>query len=122
MSDCYCDFDPADFYFASHRKARKRYDCYECAGFIAPGEAYEYVFASWDGHRHEMRTCERCYDLRMWVQNSVPCFCFAHGGLDETADQAIDDAIWRAPEETVGLRFGYLRRKVMRDKFNERAR
>jgi len=65
-----------------------------------------------------VNTCERCYDIRMWVKNNVPCFCYAHGGLDETASEAIADAYDRAHNEVIGLKFGYLRRIALRNRLN----
>lgn len=114
---CYCDYDPAAFYIATIRTARRPYRCEDCGGRILPGDKYEHVSAKWDWIQ-TFRTCERCRDIRQWVQNNVPCFCYAHAGLEETATEAIDDACWRAPAETVGLRFGFRRRIVERDKFN----
>jgi hypothetical protein len=115
---CYCDYDPPSFYEAAIHKARKQYKCSECAGYVWPGEPYERAAGLWEGTFWHWKTCERCYDIRMWVQNNVPCFCFAHGGLDETAEEAIEEAYSRARNEVVGLRFGYLRRKVKRLRFN----
>jgi len=116
---CYCDYEPAQFYWARTPKARKQYRCYDCGGTIDPGERYERVTGKWDYGIDVFVTCARCVNLRVWVRNNVPCFCYMHGGLDETAREAIDDAYDRAPEEVVGLRFGYLRRKLVRDKHNE---
>jgi len=119
--DCSCDYEPAQFYCAAKPKARKQHKCYECAGDILPGERYERVTAKWydfDGVQ-TMRTCERCYDLRTWVKNNVPCLCIMHGNQDEENDNAIDEATYRAKDETRGLRFGYLRRKVLRDRHNK---
>lgn len=120
-TDCYCDYDPPHLYRAAIRTARKPHRCYDCGGPISPGEKYEDVAAIWEyGNGIDVvKTCERCYDIRIWVKNNVPCFCYAHGGLQETAEAAIDDAIYRAPDETAGLRFGFLRRLVLRDKFNQ---
>lgn len=122
MLDCSCDFDPADFYFVTKPRARKRFKCCECSGHIEPGEQYERVFASWEGCPTLIRTCERCHDIRVWVKNNVPCFCFAHEGLKETAFEAVEDAQQRAPAETIGLRFGLLRRFALRDKLNRERR
>lgn len=122
MTSCYCDFDPAQVYRQSIHVARKQYWCEECAGKILPGERYEYTFGVWDGDASTFRTCERCHDIRQWVQNNVPCFCWTHGRLDEDAQVAVEDAVYRAPEETAGLRFGLLRRKLERQKFNAARR
>lgn len=110
--DCFCDYDPPSVYRRQIVTARKPHKCYECSGEIGPGEQYEYVFGIWEGCADVFKTCERCYDIRQWVKNNVPCFCWAHGNMLDDAECAIDDAFWRAPLETVGLRFGFLRRKV----------
>jgi len=117
---CSCDYDPPIFYGAVVRTARKRYRCEECVGVIEPGEKYEYVSGLWErGDRiSQFRTCQRCRDVRVWVQNNVPCFCWVHGNMIDDAAEAIDEAWWRAPTETVGLRFGFLRRRVMLDRHN----
>ena len=122
MIDCFCDYEPADFYFVTKHKARKLYRCGECCGFILPGEQYEKVFASWDGCKDTLRTCKRCYDIRVWTKNNVPCFCWAHGNMLEDAAEAVEDAAFRAPSETIGLRFGFLRRKIEIEKHNRRVR
>lgn len=115
--DCYCDFEPADFHREQIRTARKAHRCYECSGLIAPGEKYEHVTGKWDGGPIDtFKTCERCYDLRTWVKNNVPCFCWYHGSMKDDAEETINDAAWRAKGEAVGLRFGFLRRKVMAEK------
>jgi len=116
--DCFCDFDPPDFYCAEIRTARKQHRCDECPSQIMPGEKYEHVTGKWpdSGGVSTFKTCERCRDLRTWVKNNVPCFCWCHGNMIEDAQETIDDAAWRGKEETVGLRFGFLRRKVMAEK------
>jgi hypothetical protein len=120
--DCYCDYEQPDIYRSDIRKARKQYECEECSGFITAGEQYEYVFGVWDGHVSIFKTCERCLNIRQWVQNNVPCFCWAHGNMIGDASDAVNEAFWRAPEETVGLSFGFLRRKVALKKFNQARR
>jgi hypothetical protein len=111
--DCYCDYDPATIYSASKPKARKAHRCDECGTEIKPGCQYENVFGVWDGHGSTWKTCERCYDLRQWVTNNVPCFCWCHGNMIEDAAEAIYEAQHRAPSETVGLHFGFLRRRFL---------
>jgi len=108
--DCACDYDPPEFYRKRSPKARKEHRCEECNRPIKPGDRYEYVTAKWEGYLSSFRTCQRCVDLRQWVKNNVPCFCWTHGGLLEDAEEAVSEACYRAPEETVGLRFGLLRR------------
>jgi len=113
-AECYCDYDPPDFYHREVRSARKEHACGECGASILPGEKYEYVSAKWDGYVDSFKTCEQCVDLRTWVKNNVPCLCIMHGNQDEENEAAINEAIFRAPEETKGLRFGFLRRKLLR--------
>lgn len=120
--DCSCDYDPPSFYGRYIRTAKKPHKCEECNGAILPGEKYEYVSGLWDGYFSDFKTCERCVDLRTWVKNNVPCLCWAHGNTIEDCRQAVEEATYRAPEETAGLRFGFLRRKVKIDKFNETRR
>lgn len=122
MSDCYCDYDRPDFYVASIRRARKSRVCYECGGVIIPGDKYEYVSAKWDGYIDSISTCEHCRDMRVWTKNNVPCLCVMHGNQDEENELAIESAIDRAPDETRGLKFGYLRLKVARRRFYAQRR
>lgn len=118
MFDCYCDYDAPEFYERKIVKARKRHKCEECAGWISPGEQYEYAAGKWEGDFYTFKTCERCVDLYTWTKNNVPCVCPVHGNMDEAMQDAIDEACRRAPRETIGLRFGFLRRKVMRARHN----
>lgn len=114
MSDCYCDFEPAQFYRAARHKSRKARRCSECGRTIAPGEQYEHVHGKWDGEIGTFNTCQRCLALRDLVEAHIPCFCWAHGdvvdGAIETARgfehespelmeevSALKDAIYRAP-------------------------
>jgi hypothetical protein len=120
--DCYCDYDPPGLYCAEIRKSRKDRKCYECGGRIIPGEKYERVAATWDGRFDIVQTCERCVDIRTWVKNNVPCFCWAHGNLGDDCIAAVDDAVYRAPDETLGLQFGLRRRFALRDRFNEQRK
>ena len=120
--DCSCDYNPATFYSASIQKARKQHKCHECSGIILPGEQYEYVAGLWDGNFDYFKTCSRCVDLRTWVKNNIPCVCWAHGNLREDLREATQEASWRAPEETRGIQFGFLRRMVAIDKFNKKRK
>ncbi len=121
--ECSCDYgDAPAFYRACRPRARKQHVCEECGGPIRPGEKYERVSGKWDSYVDTFLTCARCVDLRTWVQNNVPCLCWSHGNGDERMAEAIEDAIERAPDETVGLKFGFLRRKVLRDRHNKLAR
>jgi hypothetical protein len=119
--DCYCDYDPPEFYSARIiKQARKQFTCDECRGFILPGDAYELIAGKWDGTFGTFHTCEMCRDLRVWVKNNVPCLCVMHGNMDEELKNAVEEATYRAPQETVGLRFGLLRRMKARDDRNSR--
>lgn len=109
--DCYCDYDMPDYYRAKIRRARKEHHCYECGRTIKAGEQYEDAFGVYRGEStYHPKTCERCVNIRIWVTNNVPCFCWSHGNMIEDAKDAVDEACFRAPLETVGLRFGLLRR------------
>ena len=116
MYDCDCGFDPPEFYFASIHKSRKERKCFECGMEIRAGEPYERVSGKWEGRIDTFHTCRFCVDLRTWVKNNVPCLCIIHGNQDEENDNAIDGAYWRAKGEVGGLKFGYLRQKVLRDR------
>lgn len=120
--ECYCDYDPPAFYKEEIRRARKPHKCDECGGTISVGEQYEHVWGKWEGYVAHIDTCERCRDIYQWTRNNVPCVCKVHGNLIEECEDAIDAATFRVSEETVGLRFGFLRRKVLRDKFNARCK
>ena len=115
--DCWCDGDPPVLYNRSTPRARKQYRCYECAGSIHPGDRYERVDGMWDRSYgfDTFVTCRSCHDLRQWVQNNVPCLCWSHGNMIEDCQNAVMDAIWRAPTETTGLRFGFSRRLHARE-------
>jgi hypothetical protein len=119
--DCSCDYDPPSVYNATTPRAKKQHRCTECSGPIAPGEHYERVFGVWDGYAGTHKTCERCFNLRTWVKNNVPCLCIMHGNQDEENEYAVDEARYRAPLETKGLRFGFLRRKILRERHNRQT-
>ena len=120
--DCSCDYgDQPAFYVATQPRAREPHRCYECGGPITPGERYERVSAKWDSRVDTICTCERCFDLRVWVKNNVPCLCVMHGGMDEQMRDAVEEACWRAGDEARGLKFGFLRRKILRDRHNASA-
>jgi hypothetical protein len=122
MTDCVCDYDPPEFYHREIRRARKEHKCCECGGRMLPGEQYEHVRGKWDGFVDTYDTCARCCDLWMWTKNNVPCLCWAHHNRIEDCWEAICEATLRARDETQGLRFGFLRRLVLRDKFNRERR
>ncbi len=119
---CYCDYDYPEFYNRSINAARRQHFCEECGGKILAGEKYEYVSGKWGGEFGVFKTCERCCDLRQWTQNNVPCLCWAHGNTWEDCFNAVQDACERAPEETRGLKFGFLKRQHLIRKFNASRR
>jgi len=120
---CSCDYGDVEtqFYRATIRTASKTHKCEECGGQIKPSERYEYVSAMWDGDLATIKTCERCYDLRTWVKNNVPCLCIMHGNQFEENENAIAMAYERARDEVVGLRFGYARRVYKLKQHNRSA-
>lgn len=109
MTDCYCDYERPEFYHSETRRARKQHRCTECGRAIQPGEKYEHVRAKWEGDIRTHNTCAHCLALREWVQAHVPCFCWAHGNIEE---DAIETALQYA-HEAPGLLFGAYRRQVM---------
>jgi hypothetical protein len=115
--DCFCDYDAPEFYSSTIRTARKQHKCFECGNHIIAGDKYEYVFGKWGGDIGRYKTCSHCVDLRTWTHNNVPCLCWAHGNLFDDCLEAIEEAAWRAPKETGGLRFGFLRRVALRKRF-----
>ncbi len=114
--DCYCDYDQPSFYNSAIVTARKPHKCEECRNIIQPGDKYERATGKWD-YVDTFKTCSHCVDLRTWTKNNVPCLCWAHGNLISDCAEAIGEARWREPKETAGLRFGFLRRQVVRDRF-----
>lgn len=121
-TNCYCDYDTPELYIKEIRTARKQHRCYECRGTILPGEKYEHVRGKWEGEMGSFKTCQHCIDLRTWTKNNVPCLCWAHGSIQDDCREAIEDARYRAPRETAGLMFGFLRRIVKRDRINKQRR
>ena len=119
--DCSCDYDPPEFYSVSIRLARRPHKrgCEECGQPIKVGQRYEEVAGKWDGYFDTFKTCQGCLDLRTWVKNNVPCFCWAHGNIHDDMRQAIAEAYENAREEVVGLNFGFLRRDIMRRRGQE---
>lgn len=110
MSDCYCDYDPPEWCRSTVQRSRRERRCEECNCLIAAGEMYEYTAGKWEGYVSSFFTCLGCRDLRVWVQNNVPCACWEYGNLHESLKYSIEDACFRAPEETKGLWFGFIRR------------
>lgn len=120
--DCWCDYDPPELYCRDIRRARKPHRCEECSGRIAIGETYEHISGKWDGYMDRFKTCSRCVDLRTWVTNNVPCFCWAHSNMLDDAKETVNEAAIRGGDEAAGLRFGFLRRRVAIERFNTAAR
>lgn len=105
--DCYCDNDPPSFYKARIVKAKTRHVCDECGRPILMGESHEYAFGTYGGgENYTPRTCSHCLDIRRFVANNIPCFCWAHGGMLDAAHECVEDAYVRAGDEVRGVRFG----------------
>lgn len=108
MMDCWCDYEPAQVYKKNIIKsAQGRHTCAECSRPILPGERYERVFGIWEGQMNVFKTCANCLDIRQFVKNSVPCFCWLHGSMLDDAMEAVQDAYDRARSEVKGLFMGY---------------
>lgn len=123
MSACYCDYDAPVLYKAARRNARKEHRCGECSRRIVPGETYEDAQGMMPGGDfYYAKTCSHCLDIRQYVQNSVPCFCWAHGSMEEDAENAIADAYYRARDEVKGLWFAVGRLVVARNRAKRSAR
>lgn len=122
--DCYCDYDAPEFHRRTTSKARKQHKCCECCAPIFIGEKYEYVIGKWEGQVDTFKTCQLCADLRIWVENNIPCACWHHGNMHDELWQNIEDAVDRAPKETVGIRFGFRRRlwKIQEARKEKKAR
>lgn len=104
---CYCDYDAPEVYSSRLVCARKNYRCYECGKPIAIGERHEYAFGIVDGYSYQPRTCTHCLDIRQFVVNNIPCFCWAHGTLISDAREIISRAYEEAPDEVKGVAFGF---------------
>lgn len=116
--DCYCDYDQPSFWSQSFPKARKEHSCEECGRKILPGETYEYVSGLWDDWFDTFKTCQHCVDIRTFVKNSVPCFCWAHGNLMDDVKETLEEASYRAPDEMKGVQFAVGRLMVKRKHAN----
>jgi RNase P subunit RPR2 len=110
--DCYCGYDTPKVHSSRLVRARKQYKCEECSAPIFIGENHEYVFAVYDEGADQFRTCSHCVDMRRFVANSVPCFCWCHGSLIDDCKATIEDAYDRAGDEVKGLWFGFARRLI----------
>lgn len=108
MIDCWCDYEPAQIY-EQHiiKSARAKHACAECGRSILPGERYERTFGMWENQISVFKTCQDCLNIRQFVKNSVPCFCWAHGSMLDDAKEAIEAAYDRAWNEVKGLFMGY---------------
>ena len=90
---------------------------------IAPGETYERAFGKMeDGLIYHPATCSHCLDIRRFVQNSVPCFCWSHGSMEDDAVEAVQAAYDRARDEVKGLAFGLGRLIVKRKRASRTLR
>ena len=107
MIDCYCDYDPPQVYSSRVVKARKEYRCYECHARIRVGDKHEYAFGVYDGYAYQPRTCMHCVDIRQFVVNNIPCFCWGHGNLIDDCRDIIQAAYEQAPDEVRGVAFGF---------------
>lgn len=85
--DCYCDYEPSEFYKATRPRARKSHECDECLGIIHTGERYERVFAVSNGDVDTAKTCVRCLALRDYIESIARCFCWRHGCMLEDAQE-----------------------------------
>lgn len=81
MPECFCDYEPMEFYSRSLRRARKQQRCNECRRAIQAGEVYERVAGKSDGSVYAFKTCARCTALRDHIKAHASCFCWAHGNL-----------------------------------------
>jgi RNase P subunit RPR2 len=120
--DCYCDYEPAQFYRARRVKAAKKHKCYECARVILPGESYEYVSAMFEKKIWTFKTCGDCADIRQFVENSVHCLCWAHGSLEDDVRDTVTEAYFRAPDEVKGLATSIYRMVIKRNRKKAEAR
>ena len=107
MSECYCDYDPPEVHRRNEVRARKEYRCEECPNRIKPGDRYEYVWGIWEGYAQTFRTCSDCVERRRFISINLPCFCWAHGNLQDDIRTAIEDAYIRAADEVRGLAFSF---------------
>lgn len=110
---CFCDYDHPEFYRVTLPVARcftrphPPHICGECFRQINPGERYEKVSAKWGGYVSQVKTCDHCMRMRDLVEETVPCFCWTHGGVRQDIGDILN-------EEIPGLRFAVLRIEVER--------
>jgi len=103
MSNCYCDFDPPEFYSTTTPRANKQHTCSECGSPISPGEKYERAVGNWCGGIDVFKTCPDCLEIRDAL-SEMDCFCWTHGGLYEDVLTQFGEA-----QFSPGLRFAYMR-------------
>src|SRR5438270_4402360 len=58
------DGDPAEVFTQENRKARKQYECCECARTIRIGETYQICKMMYEGQWDTYRTCLICAEIR----------------------------------------------------------
>lgn len=120
MTDCYCDYDaPSVLHRRDVKKSRRQTKCSECGVGITAGSEYEYVFGVWDGDAVTVHTCSHCRDIRKFMLNSLPCFCYEYGNLTQNVRDALEDAYDRAGSEVAGLAFGVGRLMVAQRRAKE---
>ncbi len=105
--DCSCDYDAPTVFRSSIVRAKKEHRCDECSALIRVGEQYQYVFGVWDGYPSSQYVCEHCRDIRTFVKNNIPCFCWCYGSMLDDAKEAIQEAYIRAGDEVRGVAFGF---------------
>ncbi|WP_054945003.1 hypothetical protein [Novosphingobium sp. KN65.2] len=75
-----CDCEVPQAFCETWRTARKQHRCCECAGWINPGDRYNYVSGIWDNQPDSHRTCVQCVQVRDWIVSQLtgwdcgPCF------------------------------------------------
>lgn len=89
MTACYCDYDPAEAYWATRPIARKEHQCDECNRQIKPGERYERVRMIGDGCPATAKTCVYCLAMRDLVESRIDCFCWVHYAMLEDLTETV---------------------------------
>ena len=75
-----CDFEMPSVFNQTTPRARTRYRCCECHGWIETGERYQYSWGLWEGSGNSYKTCSGCAKLRDEVGKLSDC-CVAFTGL-----------------------------------------
>lgn len=61
---CFTNFEPAEVFRTTRRRARKAHRCDDCHDGIQRGEMYRYSSGIFDGEPFSLKTCRRClYDI-----------------------------------------------------------